>query len=78
MQLSHRQTSANQGQNNGLSSSVVGEKKVTHHHNRKMSQPNPPANIIGNTILLKKSPGKADQHPRIIIGGGTMIDVNYN
>lgn len=59
-QLSHRGTG-----------SAVDSKKAAHHQ-RKMSQPNPPSSQIA--IQVKKSPSKASAEPKIFIGGASMLE----
>ena len=46
--------------------------KKAAHHQRKMSQPNPPSSQIG--IQVKKSPSKASAEPKIFIGGASMLE----
>ena len=61
-QLSHR---------GSTSGSAVDSKKAAHHQ-RKMSQPNPPSSQIA--IQVKKSPAKASAEPKIFIGGASMLE----
>lgn len=60
-QLSHRGSTAG---------SAVDKKAA--HHQRKMSQPNPPSSQIA--IQVKKSPSKGSAEPKIFIGGASMLE----